>query len=189
MRCRILYLSGVLCSMLLLSISCGAPPGEKSAVQQQEKEPAAEPAGLRFRFSQLAPPTPEESSINWCDGPFGDPLVVNAEKENTSRRYFYLPSGATKVSIGPSGITSTFILKAVAPEVVEIYTGNNFPFCLSMATNFSPLTGGASVRYRNHKNVTFSLELKEENGHLVVVVEFPKGANYGMSVNPCARCK
>lgn len=187
MQCRGLYVTGIFCSILLF-FSCGAPPSPPAATQP-DKEPPAEPSGLHFRFSQLAPPTPEESSVNWCDGPFGEPLVVNAEKENMQRRYFYLPPGVTKLAIGPSGITTAFMLKPVAPEVVEIYTGNNFPLCLSIATNFSPLSGGAVVQYQNHKNVTFSLELKKENGHFLVVVEFPKGANYGMSVNPCAPCK
>lgn len=154
----------------------------------QEQSAAIE--GPHFQISAATPVTGGTVTENWCLGRFGEPVVVNAEKENTNRRYFYLAPGATKVAIGPSGMTALFILRPAGNGVVEIFNGAHFPECLSMPANFFPAQGAATVvRYQNHKKLGFSLEVREENGHPLVTVELPAGNRYAMEVNRCTNCQ
>ena len=137
----------------------------------------------------MSPPEIGSREGNWCHAPNGEGVVVNAEKINTNRRYFYLPDGVTILVVGPSTSAATLLLQALANRNVAIFTGANFPECLSTPANLSPAGGTAILTYNNHKNINFQMELQEENGQSRVTLEFPPGANYGMTVNRCPDCR
>ena len=181
-KCRgRLWVAGLLMGLL----ACNQAP-DKTA--NPAEDTAQAPSGPAFRFSRHTPEAGKKPD-NWCYGHFSEPLVINAEEGHPNRRYFYLQNGVTKVAVGPSGITTTFMLRPEENGMVEVFTGANFPECLSIPGNFSPLSGGPVVRYMNHKKVGFSLETKQENGYARVTMEMPKGTNYGLSANYCPDCK
>lgn len=159
------------------------PPGP-----EQNKE-SLDITGPHFRFSEQAAISGGPEEKNWCRGHFDQPVVINAEKDNTNRRYFYLSPGATKVAIGPSGMTALFILRPAGNGIVEIFHGAHFPACLSQPANFSPSGPATTIHYRNHKNMTFSLETREEGGHSIVTLVLPEGNRYGLDIDHCSNCE
>lgn len=181
--------------LFALCAGCTGPATNPNPAPEQTPAPppqeqTAVPEGPHFQISAAGPVTGGTVTDNWCLGRFGEPVVVNAEKENTNRRYFYLAPGATKVAIGPSGMTALFMLRPAGNGVLEIFNGAHFPECLSMPSNFFPAQGAAAVvRYQNHKKLAFSLEVREENGHPLVTVELPAGNRYAMEVNRCTNCE
>lgn len=154
----------------------------------QNKE-SQEITGPHFRFSQQPAVNGGPVEKNWCRGRFDQAVVINAEKDDPNRRYFYLGPGTTKVALGPSGMTALFMLRPAGNGVVEIFHGAHFPACLSQPANFSPAGPATVIHYRNHKNMTFSLETREEDGHSIVTIVLPEGNRYGLDIDYCSNCE
>lgn len=181
--------------LTLMSIGLSAcNPSNTPSVESKNQDPNSaatvqQATGPTFRFSSMEPVTGGTLVDNWCKGRFNEPVVVNAEKENTNRRYFYLRPGITMVAIGPSGMTAIFMVRPVGNGVVEIFNGAHLPECLSMPSNFSPASAGPVVHYRNHQNLNFSIEVREEDGFSLITVELPPGNRYGMDISHCSNCE
>ncbi len=167
-----------------------APGAQKAAQGAQPAEQERATQGPVFRLSAQAPPQSEEPGINWCKSrDFKEHLVINAEKEQTNRRYFYLPNGVAKIAVGPTGAFGTLMLRPEANGDVEVFTGANFPACLSAPMDISPATGGPVLHYDNHHNVQFSMELREDGGHLLVTVVIPPAGTYVIMADHCGDCQ
>jgi hypothetical protein len=166
--------------------NCGQPTSSENSQKVSELIQTAAPI---FQLSTAPIPDPAFPKTNWCTAKFGANLLVNAEKLNTNRRYFYLLPGVTKLNIGPSNSSATLLLKPMPNGNVDVFTGNNFPECLSHPKNLSPAGGSASMRYYNRTNIDFRIDLQEEGTRPKVTVEFGPGTNYGMSVNHCPECQ
>lgn len=168
-----------------------AASGAQTAAQStRPAEPERVTEGPAFRLSTQAPPRPEEPDANWCKSrDFKEHLVINAEKEQTNRRYFYLPNGVAKLAVGPTGAFATLMLRPEANGDVEVFTGANFPACLSAPMHISPATGGPVLHFDNHHNVQFSMELREDGGHLLVTVVIPPAGTYVIMADHCRNCQ
>lgn len=187
-RRRPLFHWGMMALMSIGLTACNpsSPPPAESKGQDID---SSTPVGSTFRFSSKEPVTGGTLVDNWCKGRFNEPVVINAEKTNSNRRYFYLRTGITMVAIGPSGMTAIFMLRPAGNGVVEIFNGAHLPECLSMPANFSPANAGPKVHYRNQQNLNFSMELREEGGFSLVTIELPAGNRYGMDVSHCSNCE
>lgn len=142
-----------------------------------------------FRFPQMEPVTGGTVQNNWCLGSFDQAVIINAEKTNENRRYFYVGQGVTKIAIGWSGLLTGFLLKPAGNGVIEVFHGGHFPECLSMPSNFSLAEGGRVVQYRNSQGLNFKLDLHIEKGFDVVTVEFPENGQYSMLATHCSNCE
>lgn len=172
-------------SLFLIGLmACGGAQQEQYA--QRAKAAGETPA---FQFSTALPPKNRQPANNWCYARYGENIVVNAENLNTNRRFFYLPSGITKLVAGPDGATATLLLYPKADGNVEVFTGANFPECLSNPGNIDHILGDPSFVYDNRSTIHFSVDLLLENGHPKITVELPVGANYAMSVERCQNCQ
>lgn len=185
---RLMLVLPVLTAILSPACSQSGSPGTIPSGPEQNKESQVI-AGPHFRFSQQQAISGGPDGKNWCRGRFDQPVVINAEKDNPNRRYFYLGPGATKVAIGPSGMTALFVLRPAGSGIVEIFHGAHFPTCLSQPANFSPAGPATVVHYRNHKNMTFALETREEGGHSIVTLVLPEGNRYGLDIDHCSNCE
>lgn len=171
-------------ALIILACNQGRPAPEE-ATNAQNITPPSEPI---FQLSTTPPPALNDRTSNWCYAGFGESLVVNAEEINTNRRYFFLPQGVTKLAVGPPGLSATLLFRPLSNGNVEIFTGANFPECLSNPQYLEPAGGASQMRYYNQKNIDFRMELLPENGHFKIILEFKPGASYAMSVNPCPDC-
>ena len=187
--CRLWFTLILPVILAILLPGCNRSSSHKPTPAEPEVKETQAISGPHFRFSEQQPVTGGTDGRNWCRGSFDKPVVMNAEKENPNRRYFYLGPGATKVAIGPTGMTALFILRPAGNGIVEIFNGANFPACLSLPANFSPAGPAAVVHYRNHKNMTFALETREDSGHALVTIELPEGHRYSMDVRHCTNCE
>lgn len=167
--------------------ACSQPAGTPE--KHQGETPESVSGAPVFQLSTTPPPDPADEGANWCNARFGDQLVINAEQVNTNRRYFFPGPGITKLVVGPSGATATLLLEPTGDGNLSLYTGANFPECLSQPANISPAGGASILRYNNYKNVDFRMELQEESGHLKVILELPPGARYGVSAQQCPECQ
>ncbi len=174
----------------ILSTACSQSDTHKpspSGPEQTKENP--EITGPHFRFSQQQAISGGPDEKNWCRGRFDQAVVINAEKDDPNRRYFYLSPGTTKLAIGPSGMTALFMLRPAGNGIVEIFHGAHFPSCLSQPANFSPAGPATVVQYHNHKNMTFALETREEGGHSIVTLVLPEGNRYGLDIDHCSNCE
>lgn len=174
----------------ILSPACSQSGSRKPTPSgPEQKNEGQEITGPHFRFSQQPAVNGGPDEKNWCRGRFDQAVVINAEKDDPNRRYFYLGPGTTKVALGPSGMTALFMLRPAGNGVVEIFHGAHFPACLSQTANFSPAGPATVIHYRNHKNMTFSLETREADGHSIVTIVLPEGNRYGLDIDYCSNCE
>ncbi len=164
--------------------ACGTPPGQAKAL---EKKTAA--AAVGFEQTPQPPPPPGPGPENWCYARYGPSLVVGAESLNTNRRYFFLEPGITKLVVGPSSSTATFLLEPLAGGKVRLFTGANYPECLSSPANLILGDEGSRFRYQNRQGVDFQLEVQVDGTLVKITVEFQPGLAFAMSVNRCLECK
>lgn len=158
--------------------------GEKHPGANQIKENFEAPV---FQLSTATPPTDVKN--DWCRAQSGENVLINAEKVNTNRRYFYLPQGITMISVGYPTLAAMLFLKPLPNGNVEVFTGANFPACLSRPSYLNPAGGSAKMRYDNQQDIEFGLELQVENQFSKITVELPAQYNYGMSVVHCPECQ
>ena len=170
-------------------LGCSQPSGsDQSAEKQPEaKQPEAKPATAIFQLSTAPPPTSPQN--DWCRVQSGENVLINAEKINTNRRYFYLPQGITMISVGYPTLAATLFLKPLPNGNVEVFTGANFPTCLSRPSYLNPAGGSAQMRYNNQQDIEFGLELQMENDYPKITIEQGTKYNYGMSVVHCPECQ
>lgn len=172
--------------VILVFFSCGAPTTGATGKETESEAPG--PNQPIFQWSTRLAPEIGQRTDNWCYSAYGGSQLINAEKINTNRRYFFLTQ-VSKLIAGPPGTTATLLLQPLDGGNVLVFTGTNFPECLSAPANLTLVAGGTGLRYNNHQNIDFQLDLQVEKGLPRITLEFPPGSNYAMSVNPCLECK
>ncbi len=93
------------------------------------------------------------------------------------------------ISVGYPTLAAMLFLKPLPNGNVEVFTGANFPACLSRPSYLNPAGGSAKLRYDNQQDIEFGLELQVENKHPKITVELSAQYNYGMSVVHCQECQ
>ncbi|MCB0530624.1 MAG: hypothetical protein H6574_05660 [Lewinellaceae bacterium] len=181
----ILIIASALFGQMRCSQSSGS--GQSTEKQPEEKQSEAKPSIPIFQLSPAPPPSTPQS--DWCRIQGGENVLINAERVNTNRRYFYLPQGITMLSVGYPTLAATLFLKPLSNGNVEVFTGANFPTCLSRPSYLSPAGGSAQMRYNNQQDIEFSLELQVENNYPKITIEQGIKYNYGMSVVHCLECQ
>lgn len=179
----------ILAPVFLGMIRCAQPTGSNQSIEKQPEANQSEetPSTPIFQLSTAPPPTMPQN--DWCRIPGGENVLINAEKVNTNRRYFYLPQGITMLSVGYPTLAATLFLRPSPNGNVEVFTGANFPACLSRPSYLSPAGGSAQMRYNNQQDIEFSLELQVENNYPKITIEQGGKYNYGMSVVHCPECQ
>lgn len=120
---------------------------------------------------------------------FGESIVVGADPVNTNRRVFFLPAGVTWLAAGRDNARANLLLRPLENGDVEVFTGANFPHCLSRPEYVRPVANDpARLRYYNEKNIDFTLEVLTEQGHPKLALEFQPGTFYAIEVVRCAGC-
>ncbi|MCC7246902.1 MAG: hypothetical protein IT269_14550 [Saprospiraceae bacterium] len=170
--------------LLLLFVGCQQPAAPK---EDATSKPVLAPT--HFEFSKKAPER-ERDLKNWCWQPSTDAQPINAEKDNLNRRYAVLTPGmAYRVGINAANSTAAFILRANASGVVELFTSNNFPNCLSNFQHFTLSPDGASLHYDNHHYIKFDSGVRQVNGATQFYVDMPADFVYPFEVKSCATCR
>lgn len=166
--------------------ACGQDQKPGNLLPNQQAPAPGRPA---FRLSAMAAVSGGNYATNWCYGDFSESVVINAEKENINRRYFYLGAGATKVNVSAANMVAAFLLRPAENGITELFTGAHFPECLSLPENFIFNAGSQTIRYLNAQGMQFSMEIREEAGHPLVTIELPGDGNFGINVNQCKNCQ
>ncbi len=150
--------------------------------------PAAS-GGPAFRISAARPPEGKAPETNWCHAPFDRQVLVNAEKINTNRRYFYLLPGVTWLTAERDNARANLYLRPLLGGDVEVFTGANFPYCLSRP-DYVRMIGEnrAALRYDNGTNIDFNLDMQTDQGRPKVTLEFRPGTFYAINVLHCPEC-
>ncbi|MFN0015673.1 MAG: hypothetical protein ACKVU2_14085 [Saprospiraceae bacterium] len=162
-----------------LLAGCGGEPGKSTG-------PAPAGSGPVFLLSKARPPA-RGSADDWCAAPFDQQVIVNAEQVNTNRRYFFLQPGITWLTAERDNARANLLLRPLADGNVEVFTGANFPFCLSRPDYVRTLGENLSVlRYDNGTNIDFNLDVQTEQGRPKVTLEFRPGAFYALNVLFCS---
>ncbi|MEQ1744329.1 MAG: hypothetical protein ABMA02_02805 [Saprospiraceae bacterium] len=153
--------------------------------QSQNTGPASA-GGPVFRLSTARPPDTRGSADDWCAAPFDQQVVVNAEQVNTNRRYFFLQPGITWLAAERDNVRANLLLRPLPDGNVEVFTGANFPYCLSRPDYLRPLGDNPAVlRYDNGTIIDFNLDVQTEQGRPKVTLEFRPGAFYALNVLFC----
>ena len=165
-------------AFLGLAIACTQP--NTNQLESKEKEPAPAPAssGLSFSFSKQAQSIAPD---NWCHVPFAEAAVVNADPANFERRLFTLSEGPHRVAIDYGTNVAAFVLQKKG-NLVEVFTSENYPECLSNQVNFTIGNDGTSFRYDNKKLLNFDVKLLILPNGTQIALEMPANSGYGVIV-------
>lgn len=162
-------------------LACSQAP--KNAESQQKST-----AGVAFVFSKDPMVMDMRDPANWCVAHFAENALVNADPNNSKRRYFAMDNQPHKVVVDYLHFTASFILQRVGQQV-EVFTSDNYPACLSNKANFFINPDGSSFRYDNKKHISFDVMLQEFPNGLQVSLDLPPDSGFGMLVNRCENCK
>ena len=169
--------------LVLFLFAIGLFPGCGGGNPGENTGSVASSSGPAFRFSSARPPEGKSPETNWCFAPFEQNVLVNAEKINTNRRYFYLLPGVTWLTAERDNARANLYLRPMPNGDVEVFTGANFPYCLSRPDYLRPIGENRSaLRYDNGTNINFNLEVQTDQGHPKITVEFRPGTFYGLIV-------
>ncbi len=162
---------------------------QQSGDKKEANAPVTPKATVRFEFSKKAPEREREFK-NWCWQPSTEALPINADKDNLNRRYAVLtPGQAYRVGVNSGHSTSVFFLRASANGVVELFTSDNFPNCLSNQKYFNLSPDGASLHYDNQHLIKFDSGVRQLNGGIQFFVDMPADFVFPFEVKRCAECR
>lgn len=164
----------ILPALLFLGFLSGCGAGENKRTANR---------GPIFSFSKARPPAVTGSKEDWCTAPFDTQVPVSAEQINTNRRYFYLQPGVTWLAAERDNSRSNVCFRPLPDGNVEVFTGANFPYCLSRPDYLRVFGDNpATLRYDNGTNIDFNLDLQSEKGRPKVTLEFRTGTFYAINV-------
>ncbi len=177
---------GALLGLFWSACSSGSLGSSKGA----ERVPAVqEPLRSVFRLSTARAVEIKDASRNWCLADFGQTEVLGASAERPEERFFYLRPGVTWLMVGDDLGRANLFLRPVGEGVVEVFTGANFPQCLSRPEFFGVDTQAPyRLAYDNRQFIRFSLELVAEQEATKAVVSFPAGYFFAVTVLRCPEC-
>lgn len=174
---------------LLLSTGACQSGAEAPAASQPPGKPT--PTGPHFRLSSAKAVTGLLAEGDWCLGDFTEAVPLFPHRTDFNKRYFVLGDGLYKaVARGESGAATFFVRRAGSGQAVDVYTGANFPACLSEPKNFSLGADGSGFQYDNgyaQNGTRFGVGLTADGSQ--VEFNLPAGAVYGMTVHRCANCR
>lgn len=169
--------------MLALGLCAGCGGGSS------ESTASTVAAGPAFVLSTARPPAGKAPEVDWCNAPFDASVIVNAEQVNTNRRYFYLLPGVTWVTASRDNARANLFMRPLPDGNVEVFTGANFPYCLSRPEYVRPISADRSrLRYNNDSNIDFTMDVQTDQGHPKVTLEFKPGTFYGLTIIHCPGC-
>lgn len=175
--------------VFLLSVlfACSQAPAPKQQAAQQQNTVEQ---GAFFRFSEAAAVPPLQEAGNWCRLNFDEAVLINADPANVNRKFFRLDDGAVLRTVVRQGNAANFFfVRKSAEKTVEIFTGMNFPECLSGRGNYSNGPGAAMLTYDNRKSIRYNMEAQHNEHGLFVILEFPENTQYGLTVHRCEGCR
>lgn len=166
----------------LLMAACGTP-GKDEAEQKTTASPAvpspSSTGGIRFEIS-TAPAHTGHTADNWCHGRFDQAQVFYPDPANANRRYFVVGAGMYRVAVDLGSTTASFLLRRRGDQVVEVFTSDQFPECLSNRSNL--LAGAADnlLVYDNRRHLRFQVAAERVSGQVRCWLEIPAGSGYGL---------
>jgi hypothetical protein len=154
--------------------------------------PSAKPEGPRFEFADTPPPIEMRSVTNWCIALHSEGVVPILDRNNYNRRSILLKDDTVyKVLLMSGNLPALMFLRKTSPETVEIFRQSNFPHCLPEDKFWTLGEGGRTFAFDNGLNIRYTAEIKVvTNVHdgLLVTIDLPKDANYGMEIHRCDYC-
>lgn len=173
----------VLLTIFAALTGCGSAPDTTG-------KPATASNVPTFRISAARAVSDQSPKTNWCLAEFGESVVVGADPMNTNRRVFFLPPGVTWLAVRDGNTRANLLLRPLENGDVEVFTGTNFPYCLSRPEFVRPAANDpARLRYYNEANIDVVLELLSEQGHPKVALDFQPGTFYALEVVRCGTCE
>lgn len=169
---------------------CSCQPENTGSTEKAAKAPApAKAPDMGFTASRRPMTRGPRNPGDWCMGPFSAPVVVNAEKEQTNRRYCYLEgTGAYLVVVGEGKSTASFFVRRSGLTTAEVCTGDQFPQCASGGANVG-LSGGR-LAYNDGKKIRFAAELQPEPpGALRLTVALDPQNQSSLLIRHCESCR
>lgn len=155
-----------------------------------EAQPSSTSAtALRFQFSKKAPANELRDENSWCNKPFTEAIVIQADPANENRRYFMLGEGIYTVALQLGNATSSFFLQKAGQQSVDVFTSDNYPYCSSNRANFSPAPDGAWFKYDNGRGITYTVEAQSSAEGQFVILTLPPKPTYGLTVHRCTDCR
>jgi len=171
--------------LLVIGTFAGCGPGTPAT-----DNATAAPVGPVFRISTARPVSEQSPQVNWCIAEFGESIVVGADRINTNRRLFFLPAGVTWLAAGRDNARANLFLRPLENGDVQVFTGANFPYCLSRPEYVRPVANDpARLRYYNEANIDFTLDLQTEQGQPKIALEFQPGTFYAIEAVRCLSCE
>ena len=156
-------------------------PASQTAVSQQQN------AGI-LRFSKAAAVTELKDMSSWCNRPFTEAVLINAEAANVNRRYFMLGDGVYRIVIQSGNQSSSFFIRKADGKKADVFTSDNFPMCLSNRANFTMRPDGNAFAYDNQRGIHYTVEAQPGSAEIPVFIEFQPEIQYGLTVHRCADC-
>lgn len=161
--------------LAFLMSAIGACTHPKETDQEAIQTPA-------FVFSTKAAEMVIRSTNNWCNLPFEEAVVINAETTNLNRRYFAVGSGVYKVVVRKGNTAAPFMLQRRG-AALEVMTSEQFPTCLARRNYFSIIEDGRTLQYANPPYYDFRVDTEPWQNAFKVTLEFPPGTDYGLIVH------
>lgn len=175
--------------LLLFTVACQSGAEAPGGTQAPGK-PAA-PSGPHFRLSPAKAVTGLLSEGDMCLGDFTEAVPLFPHRTDFNKRYFVLGDGLYRVvARDESGAATFFVRRAGSGQAVDVFTGANFPACLSEPKNFSLSADGSGFQYDNgyaQNGTRFGVSLVADGSQ--VEFSLPSEAVYGMTVHRCANCR
>jgi hypothetical protein len=163
--------------LLVLMLAAGACNDPKNPVGETKQ--AQPPA---FVFSTKATESVIRSANNWCELPFEEAVVINAETTNLNRRYFAVGNGVYKIVVRKGNTAAPFMVQRRGASL-EVFTSDQFPTCLARRSYFSVVEEGRTLKYSNPPYYDFRVETEPWENAVKVTLEFPPGTDNGLIVH------
>lgn len=176
---------------LALNLCACQAPERKSANTPPESTSSAPPSsGYYFTASKSEMVKGELQDGDWCKGNFSESVVVNPDREDYNKRWFYLGNGVHKVIVSGSKGASSFMLRKNGERSVEVLTSAQFPMCLSSRKNFDIQDFSTQWGYDNHGGgIIYKTGVVADNNWPRIDIYLPPEGSYGMTVYRCVNCQ
>ncbi|MCS7036818.1 MAG: hypothetical protein RMJ33_02790 [Saprospiraceae bacterium] len=171
--------------VVLLWASCSSGGSKASAEASSERTPV----GPVFRMSTARAIAETDARLDWCQAEFSETEVFGADASHPNRRFFYLRSGITWLTVGDDFARANLFLRPQPDGNVEVFTGAQFPRCLSRPEYLTiPMSAPSRLEYDNRQYIRFTLDVRAEAGGTQVGVAFPPDAFFAVVAVRCPSC-
>ncbi|HNL40250.1 MAG: hypothetical protein U0U46_21425 [Saprospiraceae bacterium] len=171
--------------------ACQAPE-DKNAAALPTSPPASAlpPSGYYFTPGKAGMIKGELQDGDWCKGDFSESVVVNPDRDDYNKRWFYLGNGVHKIIVSGSKGASSFMLRKSGDRSVEVLTSTQFPMCLSSRKNFDIKDFSTQWGYDNQGGgIIYKVGVVADNNWPRIDIYLPPEGAYGMAVYRCVNCQ